>query len=467
MPIFIELRSLNSTDKNITDELYERLQRFGFTLSKEHLSACLASGTFAIFLDGFDELQLEIRDKVGKDIMFLVDKYPENYFIISSRPDDRFMSWQRFLIFNTVSLDEGKACELVRRLDYERETKDRFIADLSGKLYRQHKQFLSNPLLLTIMLLCYREYAEIPNKRSLFYAQAFEALYCKHDATKDGYRREMHVKLAMDDFARVLSCFCIMTHSKGQVALDRTMVLEHLEAARQITGITFDKESYLRDLLESVCILIPDGIHISFTHRSFQEYFAAKYIATAREDVRKKLIAREFKDYESNEVLGLLWEIDRDLVEAEVVIPRLRRILREISYSNRAPIRNYCHLNRLICSELSIEKDEKGYRYIWSATSQVTRFLKFLAGSYPSYSGKHPGGDRGLLTEFLKEYGDGQGNFRIKTKDLRRFPSVLRPLMELIPPLHFTAEELSVLLDSLEEGQRDKLESINDILLGD
>jgi len=467
VPIFIELRALNNTEKTIAEELYERLERFGFALGKEHLGACLTSGAFAIFLDGFDELQLGIRDKVAKEIGFLADKYPENYYIVSSRPDDRFISWQRFLIFKTLALDEGKACELVKRLDYDNETKDRFIADLSSRLYKQHVQFLSNPLLLTIMLLCYREYADIPNKRSLFYAQAFEALFCKHDATKGGYRREMHVKLAMDDFGRVLSCFCILTHSKGQVALDRTMALEHLNEVRRITGLAFDKEDYLRDLLESVCILIPDGIHLSFTHRSFQEYFAAKYIALARESVRKKLIAREFKGYESNEMLGLLWEIDPDLVESEVVIPRLRRILREINYSKRAPVRNYCSVNRLICKELQIEKAEKGYRRTWSDTSEVTKFLGFLADRYPSYSVSKFHRYPQLVKRFLKRYGDDEEKFSIKIKDFAKSPSVVRELMKVIPVLHFTADELSCMLASLEENQRNQLESIKEILLAD
>ena len=67
----------------------------------------------------------------------------------------------------------------------------------------KHESFASNPLLLNIMLLTYDNYADIPEKLHLFYSNAFETLYIKHDATKGGYKREFKTKLSSDDFKRV------------------------------------------------------------------------------------------------------------------------------------------------------------------------------------------------------------------------------------------------------------------------
>ena len=468
IPIFIELRTLNNTSKSIIDQLYDTLKQLKFNLEKKYLNKCLTSGVFAIFLDGFDELQLKLRPKVSGEIAILADKYPENCYIVSSRPDNQFISWDKFTVLKTRPLDKGKACDLIKRLDYDKDTKKLFIKGLSSDLYDKHTQFLSNPLLLTIMLMCYHEYAEIPNKKSLFYSQAFEALYCKHDATKSGYRRQMHAKLAIDDFAKVLSCFCILTHSIAQVTFDQMSVLEYLDQTKNITGILFKKEDYLQDLIESVCILMPDGINITFTHRSFQEYFAAKYIASAKESIQKKLLNREFKNFETNEMLSLLLEIDLDLVETEILIPRLESILDKINYEKGKPERNYCALNRLICDEMRIEPvpSKKRYQQVWSATGSISNFLRFLRHTYsprlPISSQDKP------IKKFMNLYSnspDGK-QFTIRTEDLKPNAPFLKDLMSIMPDLFYDSEQISSLCSTLKKNQKNKQKSINDILLG-
>ena len=468
IPIFIEIRALNNGDKSITGQLYETLNRFGFNLEKKYLTNCLASGVFAIFLDGFDELQMKLRPRVSKEIASLSDRYPQNCYIVSSRPDNRFISWDKFTVLKTKALDKGKACELIQRLDYDKDTKKLFIKDLSTNLYDKHAYFLSNPLLLTIMLMCYHQYAKIPNKKSLFYAQAFESLYSKHDATKTGYRRQMHAKLAIDDFARVLSCFCILTHSRAQVTFDQTTLLEHLDQAMKITGISFNKEDYLRDLLESVCILTPDGINITFTHRSFQEYFAAKYIATAKESVQKKLLDKEFNKYETNEMLSLLWEINPDLVETEIIIPRLKSIMDEIDYKTNEKARNYCALSSLICQELHITASDKGFQYGWFGIcgEQLPNFLRFLKHTYPSHLKSSRAQANRLCKKFMTSYSTDGKHFIIKTSDLKPNTPLVKSLMELMPRLFFYSEEIASLHSILKENQKNKQQSINDILLG-
>ena len=85
-------------------------------------------------------------------------------------------------------LDLASAVELVRKLPFDDPVKERFVADLHGGLFKSHESFLSNPLLLSIMLLTYSDIAHIPTKLSIFYTQAYESLFQKHDALKGGFR---------------------------------------------------------------------------------------------------------------------------------------------------------------------------------------------------------------------------------------------------------------------------------------
>lgn len=90
---------------------------------------------------------------------------------------------------------------------------------LDERLYDNHTSFASNPLLLSIMLLTFDNYAEIPEKLHLFYANAFETLYSKHDATKAGYRRELRCSLSFDYFKKAFACFCFLTYYQGKFEL--------------------------------------------------------------------------------------------------------------------------------------------------------------------------------------------------------------------------------------------------------
>ena len=119
---------------------------------------------------------------------------------------------------------------------------------------------MSNPLLLIIMLLTYRDNAEIPNKLHLFYAKAFESLYSRHDATKPGsFIREMRSGLAQDDFEKVLSAFAMLTYSERAIQFSSRQVRDYVGQAGKVAGIKVNVSDYLEDLQSAVCILVHDG----------------------------------------------------------------------------------------------------------------------------------------------------------------------------------------------------------------
>jgi len=73
---------------------------------------------------------------------------------------------------------------LIRKLDYNQDIKQKFLTEVENKLFEKYETFASNPLLLTIMLMTFDQYAEIPEKIHLFYQECFQALYSRHDASK-------------------------------------------------------------------------------------------------------------------------------------------------------------------------------------------------------------------------------------------------------------------------------------------
>ena len=80
-------------------------------------------------------------------------KYPENHYILSSRPLEEFMGWNQFEELHAMPLSKEQALSLINKIEYDQIIKDKFYKELDEYLYEKYETFASNPLLLTIMLL--------------------------------------------------------------------------------------------------------------------------------------------------------------------------------------------------------------------------------------------------------------------------------------------------------------------------
>jgi predicted NACHT family NTPase len=277
-PIFVELRSMNRTEVSVEDVLLAALNIGGLKVDSEYRRLALQNGHFCLLLDGFDELELGRRDVVAAEIQEITARYPDNWLIVSSRADPKLEGWPAFANFRLQSLTLDRAVELVQKLPFDDPMKDAFVRELRGGLYDRHRFFLSNPLLLSIMLLTYSDRADIPPKLSLFYGQAYESLFQKHDALKGGFQRDRRTRLDIEDFAKVFAAFCMLSYDRREFEFSSTTALAYLEKAQALSQVEFDRGDYLLDASQAVCLLIEEGLSITFAHRSFQEYFVARFI---------------------------------------------------------------------------------------------------------------------------------------------------------------------------------------------
>ena len=145
--------------------------------------------------------------------------------------------------------------------------------------YDSHTSFLSSPLLSSIMLLTYEQFADIPNKMHIFYEQAFAALFRRHDAQKAQFIRKTYANLAINDFRSFFSAFCFSYLEERFSFLDKDLRTATTKALKY-AGLTTKIDDVLRDLHECLCMLQRDGIYTVFVHRSFQEYFCAVFLAS-------------------------------------------------------------------------------------------------------------------------------------------------------------------------------------------
>ncbi|MCF0246957.1 MAG: hypothetical protein HUJ55_09080 [Ileibacterium sp.] len=93
-----------------------------------------------------------------------------------------------FTVCHLCPLTREKVINLVKRLQ---DLSDDFVMKESlleqlqnGQLFSSQEDFIGNPLLLTILLVSYMHFSEIPSTMSRFYQNAYDALLWQHDRTK-------------------------------------------------------------------------------------------------------------------------------------------------------------------------------------------------------------------------------------------------------------------------------------------
>ena len=190
------------------------------------------------------------------------------------------------------------------------------------------------------MLLTYSDVAHIPDKLSVFYSQAYESLFFKHDALKSGFQRERRSGLDIQDFARVFAAFCMQSYDTREFSFSQSRALEILDRGKRITQLAFEPRALLDDALQAVCLLVEEGLEITFAHRSFQEYFVARFINSCPTDMKSKLVKHIAPAAPSDAVMGLLHEMDPYVVEQYYILPaiedlkRLIKVVRHLGVSH-------------------------------------------------------------------------------------------------------------------------------------
>ena len=343
VPILIELRGLNGFDEknvNIVDYIYNVMETLKFKLERKYFDYSLETGCYVVLLDGFDEVKNEISKQVTSQIFALSEKYPDNHYILSSRPLEEFIGWNQFEEMHSMPLSKEQALSLIEKIEYDQKIKKKFYEELDEYLYDKYKTFASNPLLLTIMLLTFENRASIPDKLNDFFEQAFTTLFHTHDATKGGYKRDIQSKLGYEDFKAVFSYFCFKSFFNSDYKFSENKVLEYIGLARkkEIIETNFNSMDFLTDLTNSVCMLIHEGLEYRFSHRSFQEYFAALYTTQLDDSQQKRFLKLWMQDNSfrtTSNYLDMLYELQPSRFIKNIISPAIRE-LQELYNNNGA-----------------------------------------------------------------------------------------------------------------------------------
>lgn len=379
LPLFLELRKVNEKNYSIFETLRIDIAIYNENFNKNNLDYLLNREGTILFLDGFDEVNHDLKDKFTKEINDLADKYPDLIIIVSSRPEyNLFSNWSLYNVAYIQPLILSQAIEVIKKLDYFQDVKERFILALENTIFIKQEDFCSNPLLLTIMLVTYEQFGDIPDRVYIFYDLAYQALFNKHDVSKQGFFRKKLSNLGMYELRDIFALFSLITYSKQlfEITEDETHTL--LRKCLKHLKYNVDYKDLKLELLNNVPLLMQDGLNYCFTHRSFQEYFTAYHIVnnTLNQQVFERVCSR----YHHDNVVNMAFSMNKEVLEDNWILPKIIKII-NLKPEEITTVNNKIRILSVFFNKIE-EFSNRGRMEIGYSYNENSYFLSYLVRKY-------------------------------------------------------------------------------------
>ncbi|MBR5725502.1 MAG: NACHT domain-containing protein [Muribaculaceae bacterium] len=334
VPIYIELNRLNK-DRSILQEIQDGLSSLSEVFDKDLLLRFIQTGGFIFFLDGYDEISIADRSEVTQDIQNFVYKAgTENFYILTSRPEDSLKSFGDFQSFKIQPLEKDEAFELLEKYDMtdNKVISKKLIDLLKSGNYSSIDEYLENPLLVSLLYAAFDHKQSIPLKKHLFYRQVYEAYFDSHDLTKGIDAHQKRSGLDIDDFKQVLKYVGYECLIKIGVQFDKDTILSSIENAKAFCGnLNFHKNDLLKDLITAVPLFSKDGLEYKWAHKSLMEYFAATFIKEDAKEKQDDILKAIYKSENFEKYLNMLdlyYDIDFKGFSKNITLPYCEQFIK-------------------------------------------------------------------------------------------------------------------------------------------
>lgn len=287
VPIFISVKDFAEAKNQPSLLLYITQLLNTYAITENQTNQILNYGRVMLLLDGLDEVKEEHNYWVLKQIQEFFSLFNLNQFVITCRIAGQEHAFENFTEVEVADFDARQTASFTNKwfAIIDPIKGDRFIQKLQEN--EPIQELATNPLLLTLLCLVFTESADFPVSRSHLYKEGLDLLLKKWDAIQNIERSQIYKNLSTQHKQDLLSQIALKTFEQGDYFFKQQKVEEHI--ADYIRNLPDSNDGTQTLQLNSTAVLksieVQHGLLVerakdiySFSHLTFQEYFAARQI---------------------------------------------------------------------------------------------------------------------------------------------------------------------------------------------
>ncbi|RAM48601.1 MAG: signal transduction protein [Hapalosiphonaceae cyanobacterium JJU2] len=292
LPIFITLKDFAEAPKEpeILKYIALQLSKCNVKDAKVKVEQLLRCAKVLVLLDGLDEVREEDTKRVLNQVQEFSNYFPANQFVITCRIAASEYTFQGFTQVEVADFNFEQIKTFAKNWFRSKQNPvkgERFIQKLEEN--EPIQELASNPLLLTLLCLVFGEAGNFPINRPELYKQGLDVLLKKWDATRNIEREQVYKHLSLQRKEDLLSQIALTTFEQKEYFFNQEKVEAYiadfisnlLNARTEPKELELDSKAVLKSIEAQHGLLVARATGIySFSHLTFQEYFAAREIVT-------------------------------------------------------------------------------------------------------------------------------------------------------------------------------------------
>jgi predicted NACHT family NTPase len=285
IPVLIKLRYFVKDGRQF-EYCLKRYLCWQWRLSEDDTEWVLRNGRTLILLDGLDEVSGTDGKAIAEQIEYFARTYPQNQLVVTSRTQPQELGFGYFEYVEVDNFNQEQVKDFASRwfeaitsnIQEGQEKARQFIAQLYLQENHQIRELAITPILLSLTCSVFYYRGKFYSQRSNLYQEAIELLLERWDKERRIERDEIYRELSPERKQQLL-CYLAATNftkTKYYILFKQDEIEDYI--ASYLNCSRQDSKAVLRAIAKQHGILIERAQGFwSFSHLTFQEYFAAKW----------------------------------------------------------------------------------------------------------------------------------------------------------------------------------------------
>ncbi|MFH8607597.1 NACHT domain-containing protein [Streptomyces sp. NPDC018029] len=245
----------------------------------------LQEGRGLILVDGIDEVPEDDRNDARRWLRELLSAYPDNRWLVTSRPSavrERWLTDDDFAELDLAPMNRANIAEFIQRWHKAAGISDQYATELLRAVRAQEdlSRLAINPLMCGLICALHQDRRGfLPEGRKEIYDAALSMLLFRRDRER-GVHKSGPIHISEAEHIQLIQKLAYWMIRNGRSEMNRTDAVELLgqvlPAMPKVAEQGTPEEVYRHLLVRSGLLREPSADSMDFVHRTFQDYLGAK-----------------------------------------------------------------------------------------------------------------------------------------------------------------------------------------------